>query len=85
MKLKAYIKISGVIAKINILLLICFIFCKQKTIEITKGDIVNIDVLQKHRIKNVSEHDDLVFIEVQLGTYFGEDDIVRISDDYKRN
>ena len=57
----------------------------EKTIEITKGDIVNIDVLQKHRIKNVSEHDDLVFIEVQLGTYFGEDDIVRLSDDYKRN
>ena len=26
----------------------------------------------------------VVFIEVQTGTYFGEDDIVRISDDYNR-
>lgn len=37
----------------------------------------------KHRIQNVGE-DDLVFIEVQCGTYFGEDDIVRVEDDYKR-
>ena len=26
----------------------------------------------------------IVFIEVQTGTYFGEDDIVRIEDDYNR-
>jgi mannose-6-phosphate isomerase len=26
----------------------------------------------------------VVFIEVQTGTYFGEDDIVRIEDDYDR-
>jgi mannose-6-phosphate isomerase len=26
----------------------------------------------------------LIFIEVQLGTYFGEDDIVRLEDDYQR-
>ncbi|RMD98570.1 MAG: hypothetical protein D6812_13190, partial [Deltaproteobacteria bacterium] len=26
----------------------------------------------------------LVFIEVQLGTYFGEDDIERFADDYGR-
>ena len=25
-----------------------------------------------------------VFIEVQTGTYFGEDDIVRIKDEYNR-
>jgi len=28
--------------------------------------------------------EDLIFIEVQCGAYFGEDDIVRLSDDYKR-
>jgi mannose-6-phosphate isomerase len=27
---------------------------------------------------------DLVFIEVQHGTYFGEDDIVRLEDDFGR-
>jgi mannose-6-phosphate isomerase len=28
---------------------------------------------------------DVVFIEVQTGTYFGEDDIVRLEDDFGRN
>tara|TARA_Y100001938_G_C8069398_1_gene422210 strand:+ start:57 stop:401 length:345 start_codon:yes stop_codon:yes gene_type:complete len=37
----------------------------------------------KHRIQNVGK-EELVFIEVQCGTYFGEDDIVRVEDDYKR-
>ena len=26
----------------------------------------------------------LIFIEVQTGSYFGEDDIVRVEDDYNR-
>ena len=37
----------------------------------------------KHRIENRSE-EKVVFIEVQTGSYFGEDDIVRIEDDYNR-
>ena len=37
----------------------------------------------KHRVENMRE-EDLIFIEVQTGTYFGEDDIVRIQDDYNR-
>jgi mannose-6-phosphate isomerase-like protein (cupin superfamily) len=36
-----------------------------------------------HRIENVGS-DLLVFIEVQRGEYFGEDDIVRIEDDFGR-
>ncbi len=46
------------------------------------GDIITIDTEQRHRISSGAET--LVFIEVQRGTYFGEDDIVRISDDYNR-
>jgi hypothetical protein len=38
----------------------------------------------KHRIANNHPADVLTFIEVQTGTYFGEDDIVRIQDDYNR-
>ena len=38
---------------------------------------------QHHRIKNIGK-EDLVFIEIQTGDYFGEDDIVRIEDDYGR-
>ena len=37
----------------------------------------------KHRIENKGP-EKVVFIEVQTGTYFGEDDIVRIEDDYNR-
>ena len=48
------------------------------------GNIVNIPVGTKHRVRN-DEEIDLIFIETQTGTYFGEDDIVRLEDDYGRN
>ena len=48
-----------------------------------EGDVVQIDCETKHRVENKSEQD-LIFIETQTGTYFGEDDIVRIEDDYGR-
>ena len=47
------------------------------------GDCIKINHKSKHRIINNTESL-LVFIEVQTGSYFGEDDIVRIEDDYKR-
>jgi mannose-6-phosphate isomerase len=49
-----------------------------------KGQVAQIPLGAKHRIQNQTD-EDVVFIEVQLGTYFGEDDIVRIEDDYNRN
>ena len=49
----------------------------------TKGQTVLIPQGMKHRIEN-KEINKLVFIEVQTGTYFGEDDIVRVEDDYNR-
>ena len=36
-----------------------------------------------HRITN-AHHEDLVIIEIQRGAYTGEDDIVRLEDDYGR-
>ncbi len=47
------------------------------------GQTILIPSAMKHRIENKSK-EVLVFIEVQTGTYFGEDDIVRIEDDYNR-
>lgn len=38
----------------------------------------------KHRLFN-NHSEDLVLIEAQVGSYLGEDDIVRLQDDYKRN
>lgn len=48
------------------------------------GEVVRIPRGANHRIANYGE-DDLYFIEVQYGDYFGEDDIVRIEDDYNRD
>ena len=47
------------------------------------GDYVFIAKGSRHRM--INPHDsDLQFIEVQLGSYFGEDDIARYEDDYQR-
>jgi len=50
---------------------------------IVTGDTLVIPTLAKHMIEN-NGNEPLVFIEVQRGTYFGEDDIVRINDIYGR-
>ena len=50
---------------------------------IKKGDSIFIKKEAKHQVKNTGE-EDLVFVEVQLGEYFGEDDIIRIEDNYGR-
>ena len=47
------------------------------------GDIIRIPTEAKHQPINAGD-DDLIFIEVQLGEYFGEDDIVRLEDKYGR-
>ena len=39
---------------------------------------------EKHRLENVEKYP-LEIIEVQTGNYLGEDDIVRLKDDYQRN
>ena len=51
--------------------------------EVAAGSVVHVPLGCKHRVENTGEGD-LDFIEVQLGTYFGEDDIVRLLDDYGR-
>lgn len=47
------------------------------------GDSIDVAAGQKHRIANTTD-EDLVFVEVQTGSYFGEDDIVRFEDDFGR-
>lgn len=53
------------------------------TTELSPGSAVDVPVGTPHRITNTGEAD-LVFVEVQHGDYFGEDDIVRLEDDYGR-
>ena len=53
----------------------------DKTME--PGDSVDVPAGAAHRISNPGT-EPVVFIEVQSGTYFGEDDIERLDDDYGR-
>ena len=55
----------------------------DKEYKFLAGEHVYIPAGTRHRIHNKSDKN-LIFIEVQCGTYFGEDDIVRLSDDYDR-
>ena len=48
------------------------------------GDAIYIPQGMKHNIWNPHK-EDCIFIEVQTGTYFGEDDIVRLDDIYGRS
>jgi mannose-1-phosphate guanylyltransferase/mannose-1-phosphate guanylyltransferase/mannose-6-phosphate isomerase len=55
----------------------------DEIIPVRAGVHVHIPLGAKHRIRNTGDQP-LEFVEVQLGSYFGEDDIVRYQDDYKR-
>lgn len=48
------------------------------------GETVDIPVEAAHRIENPHVAEMLVFIEIQRGSYLGEDDIVRLHDDFNR-
>ena len=48
------------------------------------GYAVDIPVQTAHRVENPDISVLLVFIETQTGDYFGEDDIVRLEDDFGR-
>ena len=54
-----------------------------REVELAAGKAVDLPVETWHRIRN-SGNENLVFIEVQTGEYFGEDDIERVEDDYGR-
>lgn len=51
--------------------------------EVPTGGTIDVPVETAHRIGNRGEVD-MVFIEIQRGDYLGEDDIVRLQDDYSR-
>lgn len=53
-------------------------------IEVTCGSTLFIPKGCKHRLSNTSEKENLIITEVQIGDYFGEDDIIRYEDRYGR-
>ena len=52
-------------------------------VEVALGETADIGVGTAHRVENPGD-EPLVFIEVQRGDYLGEDDIVRLEDDFGR-
>ena len=55
----------------------------DEDIIVNAGEAIDIAVGAAHRVENPGE-ETLVFIEVQRGGYLGEDDIVRLQDDFGR-
>lgn len=56
----------------------------KRTMELNANESIYIPKEAQHRLANPGKVD-LVIIEAQVGSYLGEDDIVRLQDDYKRN
>ena len=52
-------------------------------VKVSPSQVIFVPIKMKHRLRNTGS-EPLIFIETQLGEYFGEDDIVRLSDDYGR-
>jgi len=55
----------------------------EEIVKLEKRQAVFIPEKTKHRMENPGK-EDLLFIEVQTGTYLGEDDITRFQDDFDR-
>ena len=55
----------------------------DRDVLIGAGEAIDIPVGSAHRVENPGT-EDLIFIEVQRGSYLGEDDIVRLEDDFGR-
>jgi len=59
------------------------VVCGENELQLRRGEHIHIPPQTNHRLGN-STNAPLAIIEVQLGDYLGEDDIVRLDDDYKR-
>jgi len=54
-----------------------------RDVTVRAGEAIDIPIGSAHRVENPGD-EDLIFIEVQRGNYLGEDDIVRLEDDFGR-
>jgi mannose-6-phosphate isomerase len=56
----------------------------DRELTVKAGEAIDIQIGDAHRVENIGK-ELLVFIEVQRGNYLGEDDIVRLQDDFGRS
>ena len=59
------------------------VFLNGKLSILLSGESIDIPVGHQHYIENKTKKP-LIIIETQLGTYFGEDDIIRLDDPHER-
>lgn len=59
------------------------ITCDDKVFELEVNQSTYIPLGARHRLENKG-HEELEIIEVQCGTYLGEDDIIRYEDEFGR-
>ncbi len=58
--------------------------CGKKTFQLIENQSTYIPLGEVHRLENIGDIP-LEIIEIQTGDYLGEDDIIRIEDDYERS
>ena len=63
---------------------VALVTCGNKTFELKENQSTYISSDSLHRLEN-HQNTPLEIIEIQTGSYLGEDDIVRLKDDYQRN
>lgn len=56
---------------------------EDKISNLSRNETAYVPAGSRHRLENIGQSP-LVLIETQIGTYFGEDDIIRIEDDWGR-
>ena len=56
----------------------------ERVVELIPGQHIDIAIGEIHRLANQTP-DPVEIVEVQFGSYLGEDDIVRLQDDYGRS
>lgn len=56
----------------------------DRQFDLQPGEYCDIAIGQVHRLANLTDGP-VEIVEVQFGSYLGEDDIVRLQDDYGRN
>jgi mannose-6-phosphate isomerase len=59
------------------------VVCGNRELQLKEGEHIHIPPETNHRLGNSTDYP-LALIEVQLGNYLGEDDIVRLEDDFER-
>ena len=55
----------------------------NKKIVMKAGESIDIPIRAHHYLKN-NKNENLVIIEIQMGSYLEEDDIIRLKDPYNR-